>query len=375
MRRRADGRLRVLQLGPHVFGPDGVCGGAERYAWELSRVLAARTPTRLVGFGRRPGHRREGLLEQFTLRNQLPGWRFASSPASLGLLPHLAWADVVHCHQIYAMSTSVALLYGRCSGKPVFVTDHAGGGWSLQQFLPLDAWFAGRLWVSAFSRGAHAPRPGDRVIGAGVDVERFRPAPSEPEGERPVLFAGRVLPVKSVDLLLRAVDASTAVTVLGPEPDAAYARQLRALARGKRVQFQLAVEGEALARAYQQAACVVLPGVETLGLALLEAMACSTPVICSSASGLPEFIRDGVEGYVFAAGDAAALREKIGALLQHPETARAMGAAGRRRVLRDLTWPAVAERCLEAYRSAACATDTSTGASTRHSSAGSISTR
>lgn len=48
-------------------------------------------------------------------------------------------------------------------------------------------------------------------------------------------------------------------------------------------------------------------GSETFGLAALEAMSCSVPVISSDVGGLPELNRDGVTGYVCALGDTDAM--------------------------------------------------------------------
>lgn len=48
-------------------------------------------------------------------------------------------------------------------------------------------------------------------------------------------------------------------------------------------------------------------GSETFGLAALEAMSCSVPVISSDVGGLPELNRDGVTGYVCALGDTVAM--------------------------------------------------------------------
>lgn len=340
--------MRVLHIVPGMFGPSGLYGGAERYALELARALSARVPTRLVGFGPRAARAAVGALDTFTLRSQLPRRRFATSPASLALLPHLRWAEVIHCHQIYTMSTSAALLVGRCCRKPVFVTDHAGGGLSLQSRFDLQSWFTGRLWVSAFSRGAHPPLPGDRIILAGVDAQRFCP-PADPQRSGEVLYVGRLLEVKAVHELIAAVDAATPLTILGPAYDPAYKIRLEQLARGKQVRFLPPGDGAGLAAAYQRARCVVLPGVETFGLTALEAMACGTPVIGCWESGLPEAIADGVEGWLVHFRDRAALAEKIRWMREHAAEAAAMGQAARRRIEAGLTWDAVAARCLEAY--------------------------
>ena len=54
-------------------------------------------------------------------------------------------------------------------------------------------------------------------------------------------------------------------------------------------------------------------------------------------------------GFVVPPNDPNALREKIDFLLDRPAVARAMGEAGRERVLREYTWARVATRCLQAY--------------------------
>jgi glycosyltransferase involved in cell wall biosynthesis len=68
---------------------------------------------------------------------------------------------------------------------------------------------------------------------------------------------------------------------------------------------------------------------------------------------MPEVVEDGVTGFVVPPNDPAALRGRIAWLRDRPDEARAMGQAGRRRVLAHFTWPRVVERCLHAYESRA----------------------
>ena len=49
--------------------------------------------------------------------------------------------------------------------------------------------------------------------------------------------------------------------------------------------------------------------------------------------------------------DPEALSRAVRRLLDHPADAARMGQEGRRRVLERFTWPAVVDRCLEAYAS------------------------
>ena len=55
--------MRVVHLVPALFGPDGIVGGAERYAFELARHMATRVPTTLVTFGDPRRHETVGSLD------------------------------------------------------------------------------------------------------------------------------------------------------------------------------------------------------------------------------------------------------------------------------------------------------------------------
>ncbi len=72
-------------------------------------------------------------------------------------------------------------------------------------------------------------------------------------------------------------------------------------------------------------------------------------MVASAVGGIPEVVEDGVTGLLFPSGDAEALAERVDELVADPDRARAMGAAGRARVLERFTWRAVAERTVELY--------------------------
>jgi glycosyltransferase involved in cell wall biosynthesis len=199
------------------------------------------------------------------------------------------------------------------------------------------------------------------VILGGVDVEKFSP------GERAIrtgaaLFVGRLLPHKGVDDLIRALPPEMALTIVGPEPDAATAAHLHALASGKSICFKHGLGDEELVQEYRRALCVVLPSVyrpgdgtetrvpELLGQVLLEGMACGTAAICTDVASLPEIVEDWVTGFVVPAHDSEALGQRLRWLHEHPERAREMGRAGRQRVLERFTWRQVVRRCLQTYR-------------------------
>lgn len=89
---------------------------------------------------------------------------------------------------------------------------------------------------------------------------------------------------------------------------------------------------------------------ETLGLALLEALACELPAVASRIPGIADFMRDGVNGRLAAPNDREEWRAAIGGLLDDPAAARALGRAGRQTVLERYSIANDAARHLELFR-------------------------
>jgi glycosyltransferase involved in cell wall biosynthesis len=119
-----------------------------------------------------------------------------------------------------------------------------------------------------------------------------------------------------------------------------------------RVLFLGKVEQDDLAALYRSCAMLVATSFvnETFGMALCEAMACGTPVVASNFGGFKEVVEYGVTGLLARPQDPLDLAEKVNTLLGDPQRARAMGEAGRERVLANFSWKAVADRLEEVYR-------------------------
>jgi glycosyltransferase involved in cell wall biosynthesis len=362
-----DSSPRVVHTVPMLFGPSGTIGGAERYAYELARHMAASVPTTLLSFGEQP---REETTENLRVKVLGCPWKVrgqSHNPVALGLLPELLRADVVHCHQLHILTSSISALVARATGRRVFTSDLGGGGWDVSAYVSTDRWYHGHLHISEYSRriSGHGGRPWAEVIYGGVDSAKFHPVPRAIRRGRPALFVGRLMSHKGVGYLVQAATREVPVTLIGQPYDDAFLRELRDLAAGRPVTFRHDVRDTELVDAYQQALCVVLPSVyraadgsethapELLGQTLLEGMACGIPAICTDVASMPEIVQDGVSGFVVPPNDAAAIRDKLAWLDAHPEQAARMGEAARKRVLEKFGWADVVERCLAAYARAA----------------------
>jgi len=94
----------------------------------------------------------------------------------------------------------------------------------------------------------------------------------------------------------------------------------------------------------------VLPSMnEGVPMALLEAMAVSRPVVASRVGGIPEVIKDGVEGLLVEPKDVEGLAESCLRLIQSPDMARKIGEAARTRVEREFSATGMAEQVGSLY--------------------------
>ncbi len=186
-----------------------------------------------------------------------------------------------------------------------------------------------------------------RVIENGIDLERYGNAADRAalrrglgldSDRRYVVAVARFHPVKDHATLLRGF-ARAATTRPGVElllaGDGPLRGDLERLAGGLgvagRVRF-LGVRKDVPAL-LQAADLFALTSVsEAASLTLLEAMASRRAVVVTNVGGNPEIVRDGVEGLLVPRGDADAVAAAVGGLLDDPDRAAAMGAAGRARV-------------------------------------------
>jgi glycosyltransferase involved in cell wall biosynthesis len=333
---------KIAYLTPQYFDERSYVGGGERYPLNLARGVVAGSNgacrVELISFGDSPFTRE--LFPGVTLRVLTASGRplHMLDVVSWDLPEALADADLVHIHQAYTRCSEMGLLVAKQQRKPVCVTDH--GGTTSHLGLKLEALeLADRIICqSEFGAALYRTRTPIVVIKGGVDATTFTPPPVRPTRDR-VLYVGRLLPHKGIDRLIEAMPADVPLTVCGRPYHEEYFNLLKALARGKRVEFVTTADDDIVRRLYARAWVNVLPSVykdcygnthpapELMGFTLLEAMACGTAAICSRVAAMPEFIREGETGFVF--DDRDQLTEQIGRLAKDAALVERMGRQAR----------------------------------------------
>jgi len=266
--------------------------------------------------------------------------------------------DLLHAHLFRAELLGARA--AEAAGTPVVVaTAHSSRVRSASDIAALAAVTPSirRLIVpsAAIAAKVHAEGRGAAeitVVPNGVDLDRFSLHRSSQDmakvraalGIRPDAFligvVARLEPEKGHRYLLEALpaiaDAVPNAWLLlvgeGSQADAlrAQAGSLPLAARHRVVIAGFRTDIEAVTQALDVA---VLPSLrEAQGLALLEAMAARRPVVASAVGGIPETIRDGMDGLLVPPGDPDALAAAVTRLARDAELRDRLAASGRRRV-------------------------------------------
>jgi glycosyltransferase involved in cell wall biosynthesis len=207
-----------------------------------------------------------------------------------------------------------------------------------------------RRWRLPAARVQIVPNP--------IDDDLFAPAEEDRVASGSILVVGRVERAKGQELLLEALPAirevvpAAHIRFVGANGGAA--EPLMARARELGLSEAIAVEGalprEQLPLAYRTASvCVVPSRFEAFPYTCLEAMSCGRAVVAARVGGLPEVIRDQVDGVLVAPEDPSALAGAIRRLLLDGAECRRLGDAARARVLDAFAARTIAARMAELY--------------------------
>ncbi|MFA6474814.1 MAG: glycosyltransferase family 4 protein [Patescibacteria group bacterium] len=137
--------------------------------------------------------------------------------------------------------------------------------------------------------------------GTDTNLFKFNPFPTNQ-----VLFSGRFIPEKGVDIALQAAQqAHRPIHVIGffdPRVELAkeFKQSVTVLLHQPYVKYTKKADYASLAKYYGQAQALLFPiqWEEAFGLVMIEAMSCGTPVIAFKRGSVPEIIKDGKTGFI-----------------------------------------------------------------------------
>ncbi|MBI5557283.1 MAG: glycosyltransferase family 4 protein [Deltaproteobacteria bacterium] len=275
--------------------------------------------------------------------------------------------DVIHAH--WAVCGAMAVLTQPFHKLPVITTLRGSDFHFSQEKAPHRLLLAQAVNGSAVTtavsenmadtlRGAFN-RQEIRFVPNGVDDVFFRlPVAEPPSPDCPwkLLYVGSLIPMKGVDILLRALGRLShhtwQLTVAGEGKEG---DSLRALAKGlgvaERVSFLGGVAPKEIVNLMAEHHLFVLPSLwEGRPNVVLEAMAAGRGIVVAANAGCRELIEDGRNGWLFEPGKEEPLAVILNSVFAGERDIAAAGRAARRWVTdQGLTWEKAAARYAELY--------------------------
>lgn len=292
------------------------------------------------------------------------------------MLGELRGFDVLHFHTVDPLACTLSLIWTQ---QPQIATNHTSmfvsDAGDPRRVVPWERFFRRMDGIIAPSEEladltAAVTGKAERVryIPNGVDASRFHPDVSgrpcrERYGIRPdeplILCPRRLVKKNGCIFLARAmravIEAKPSARLLfageGPERQNVE-RALDKAACLDRTVFAGSIPNSDMPAVYAAADVVVIPSlVEATSISALEAMAAARPVVASRTGGLPALVENANTGCLVEPGDESGLAAALCDLLADPNKRTQMGAAARRRVLREFTWDRVAAATISACQS------------------------
>ena len=340
----------------HVHRIGGI-GGSERHLLTLLPALAERgVDVSFLGLDD-PSRAPHTFYEALTVPSErLPAPRDLDPFLALNVRRAVRRADVVHTHLVHAD------VYGAVGARRLVSTKHNDDPFRAGAFRFVERALARRtariIAITASLARFQVERVGlppekVDVIHYGLDdvppAWGANPPDSVPRDARLLLAVCRLEPQKGVDVAVRALrDVPGAhLVVLG---EGRQRSELEQLARELDVPVHLPGRVPDVAAWLRRADLLVHPvRWEGFGLALLEAMLASLPVVATRVSSIPEIVIDGETGLLVPADDATSLAAAVNRVLSDPSD---LGERGRARARAEFSVAGMAERTLAVYERA-----------------------
>ena len=302
--------------------------------------------------------------------------RFLYFSPSLGkaLFDQVKSYDLIHVHSIYVWPTWIATRIAQRYKIPYLISPR---GMLVKGLIQRKNRFLKTLWIKLIERhhlenasaihmtseleAREAKKfnfnlPRIFVVPNGVEegisshpiLKKISPVPL-------LLYLGRIASKKGLDRLIPALAyVPEAQLVITGNDEENYSPYLEKLARAHqvrdRITFTGPLYGEEKIALLKGATVFVLPSYsENFGVSVLEAMAVGCPVVVTPEVGLAEIVKKSGAGRVVN-GDAKTLGESLRDLLKDPVSLKKMGEAGRKVVLDQFRWDAIAKQMEDVYQ-------------------------
>jgi len=294
--------------------------------------------------------------------------------------------DIVHCHSIPSRHFEAAYKEYSNTSTKIFATPHFSPDDLVRTFKTrLTPWYWRLSVIPKLKKinkifSVSPSEKGEFIRLTGISAEKFVVAPnavnlyemdsilaSESEGFKAkydikgkmVLFIGRIVHTKGIDLLVKAVAKigveDITLVIIGPVSDKNYMEKLESIVRSygltKQVRFMQVSRKEVLT-AFHACDVFVLPTRgEVFGIVLAEAMACSKVVVATNVGGVPDLVKHEQNGLLFELENVEDLSRQILHALRDDENIQRIRNQARKTIEQSYDWNTIVDQIESTYNS------------------------
>ena len=318
--------MRIMHINPFFYP---YYGGAENYLFDLCKRLSKKNSVS-VFTSKLPNTKEVEEINgarvyriNSIVFKKLP--TFLSPPFSL---PHSLKRDlfkvcekekpdIIHLHNRFFLSYSSSIFFKKLLGVPFFLTLHNAKTMGINEgtdffgqlfdntigkriMLRSDWIIANSKWTLDLTVPQTFPRERTEVIYNGVDTKKFKKIKTDLKDELGCEFLSttvcRLIPQKGVEYLINAIkeiNGDFKAIIIGRGPNFLKLKSLvKNFGLTKKVKFVTEfISSEKVINYYSASDFSILPSLwEPFGITLIEAMACSNPIIATNVGGIPEVV-------------------------------------------------------------------------------------
>lgn len=362
--------VRILRVASDIY--PSVVGGYGLHVFEMSKQQAKMGHEVVVYTAKTNSEPENEWLDGFRVVRFRPLIKIFGNSITFSMFNKLIQNknrfDIIHAHSHLFFSTNLCALVKIIGSSPLVLTSHGLNSQTAPDWFQKMYNATGAKWTFKYAdkiicytkeeqkeiMSLGLSRNKIAVIHNGINTDFFTPKENG-KNNNSLLWIGRFTPKKGCEYLIDAFKLlkiryphlKLLMVGRGPNRDRII-KKIKENNMTDSITIKDFIPNNEIQKVYRESDVFVLPSLEEgVPRTILEAMACSVPIVCSNLPQLVNIVEDC--GFLVPKGDPKAIAEKVSEILSQKKVAKELGENGRKKVIENYSWKDTVEKTIELY--------------------------